>query len=408
MTGSERRGEGGRTEEVLRIMEGELREWCGKSGRLEEGYYHSTSVHGLGRVLDPTPIDEGQWSKPTAETTLPDLPTHSHSSTPVPATAPPTLTELSRTPHSLLWLLPSPHTRYLAHVLARYYSLTSFSRPLSPLEPSIRVTHIARPHLVNPLEGRGVEVLGLETPPGTDWSDVGGGGGTTTGGEEMTSGSEIERRRGGEMGTDTDTDSEAGDWESLGRGRGRGPLAVGEEVVLVSSSGRDWAPSEFESSEEGGTGDEASSFGDEDELEEEGGVDSLASSFADLRARVDQDDEEEEDDPTPNPTRTTTLPFTSLPPDFALHSGSSTPRPLPLRARLPRESFPPPSATSSTVPTRPAPVPRGVSTDSSSWEKDASPVMGMGRLVGGGGRQAQGQGQGWSMPEKTFGEWLFA
>ncbi|ORY77200.1 hypothetical protein BCR35DRAFT_305470 [Leucosporidium creatinivorum] len=426
------KGDGGRVEEVLDIMESELRGWLAKSGRIEEDYYHATPSGGVGRVLDPTPIDEGQWSS-TAASSLPDLPYSTASSASASSAPPPTLTELSRTPSALIWLLPSPHTRYLAHLLSRYYSLQSFSRPLSPLEPTIRVTHISRPNLVRPLAhiGAGLGGLGVDTPPGTDWSDVG----ATTGGEATTSGSEMDSRRrrsgggvlgasGGETtGTDTDTDFDseveagAAGWEAIPRGRR--PLQLGEEVVLVS--GGQWVPSDLES-EEGGTGDEASSFG-EDEDEDDTGVQSLASSFADLRPAQEEESDIEVDsganvDSTP---RRTSLPFTSLPSD----SGTSTPRPLPLRARLPRESFPPPSAASSPAPafspvpstptpnhaatptpTRASAVNRDVSTDSES-SRSRSPTRARLVLEERGSAMAAGRKMEWTMPERTFGEWLF-
>lgn len=424
------KGDGGRVEEVLDIMESELRGWLVKSGRIEEDYYHATPSGNVGRVLDPTPVDEGQWSS-TPAASLPDLPYSSTSSTSSPAAPPPTLAELSRTPSALIWLIPSPHTRYLAHLLSRYYSLQSFSRPLSPLEPNIRVTHISRPNLVRPLAhvGAGLGGLGVDTPPGTDWSDVG----ATTAGEATTSGSEMDSRRrksgggmlggsGGETtGTDTDTDFDSeveavggGGWESIPRGRR--PMQLGEEVVLVS--GGQWVPSDLES-EEGGTGDEASSVG-EDEDEEDAGVQSLASSFADLRPAAEEESDVELEsnanvDGTP---RRVSLPFTTLPSD----SGTSTPRPLPLRARLPRESFPPPSASSfpapafspvpstptpnhhaaTPTPTRPSAINRAASTDS---EASLSRSPTRTRLVL--EERSSARKMEWTMPERTFGEWLF-
>lgn len=421
------KGDGGRVEEVLDVMESELRGWLAKSGRIEEDYYHAAPSGAVGRVLDPTPVDEGHWSS-TAAPSLPDLPLSSSSLPAFSATPPPTLTELSRTPSTLIWLLPSPHTRYLAHLLSRYYSLQSFSRPLSPLEPNIRVTHISRPNLIRPLAhiGAGLDGLGVDTPPGTDWSDVG----ATTAGETTTSGSEMDSRRGrsgggilgasgGETtGTDTDTDfdseSEAAGavgWEAFPRNRR--PLQLGEEVVLVSDG--QWVPSDLES-EEGGTGDEASSFG-EDEDEDDAGVQSLASSFADLQPAAEESDVELDSSANVEGTpRKSSLPFNSLPSG----SGTSTPRPLPLRARLPRESFPPPSASpaaaflpvpstptpnhhsATPTPTRASAVNRDVSADSE-LSRSRSPTRS--RLVleeRGSGRKME-----WTMPERTFGEWLF-
>lgn len=212
-------GRGGRSEEVLAVMERELCAWLILSGRIPEGFFHeSTAGAGsslaqacaAGKALDPTPLED--WVAPAAteadSLSLPDLPTSSTRS-PATAPAPPTLTELSRQPHALVWLAPSPHHRFLLHALARYYSLSSFSRPLSPLEPGIRVTHVLRPQLARAARGAGLGMgpgaeggAGAETPPGTDWTEASSVGGmsTTEAEEGLTSDAD------GEL-DDTDTDA---------------------------------------------------------------------------------------------------------------------------------------------------------------------------------------------------------
>ena len=406
---AEKAADGGRVQELLDIMESELREWCARSGKVDPAYYHSSPLGALGhggRVLDSTPVDLG-WSIPSpAPPSLPDLP-HQPSSS--PSQPPPSLTELSRTPQQLVWLIPSPHSRYLAHLLARYYSLQSFSRPLSPLEPSIRVTHIVRAQLAAPLRGvaGGMQGMGMDTPPGTDWSDVG-----ATTGVDTTSGSEVDMasRAPSEFSSDAEFDSEASDYEDA-RGRPARPpgtLRLGEEIIIRSSI-PSYTPSDFES-EEGGTGDERSSFASDSsdaEADEEGGMDSLASSFADLRSMTSAEG---------SPPR---APFSAVPSSLAQDDGASTPRPLPLRQRLPRESFPPPSSPSAATP---RPSARDTSPDFSlSRSRDASPIRApafapVGPSMGGAAPREQpvpmGRGapraQEWTMPEKRFVEWLFA
>ncbi|BGP17906.1 hypothetical protein JCM10213_003912 [Rhodosporidiobolus nylandii] len=320
-----RRGEGGRTEEVLEIMERELVAWLTLSGRIPEGFYHDSTTLApggvyRGKLLDPTPLDDLPFLASDA-LSLPDLPTSS--SDPSSAPAPPTLTELSRQPHTLVWLAPSPHHRFLLHSLARYYSLQSFSRPLSPLEPELRVTHILRPQLVLPRPTGLGTALGasLETPPGTDWSSAAGG--TTTEGELTATDTEAYE-------TDTDVGSVAGDavqgvrrWdaESVTSAPSVRGADTDEEAEAFYSTESDSAPGEA-SAGEGGEDSEYEREGGSD-----GGVDSLASSFADLSAV-----------PAPasrlaTPSRPSTAPFLPFSPvssatpipSFRLSSPSGTP-----------------------------------------------------------------------------------
>ncbi|GAA5913787.1 hypothetical protein JCM6882_007699 [Rhodosporidiobolus microsporus] len=255
-----RRGAGGPTEEALEVMERELVAWLTLSGRIPEGFYHDSAAMGArgGKVLDPTPLEDFP-SAPVPS--LPDLPSSSSSASSAPP--PPTLTELSRQPHTLVWLAPSPHHRYLLHALARYYSLQSFSRPLSPLESDLRVTHILRPQLVRPrVAAATLSAAGgaFETPPGTDWSTAGG---TTTEGE-LTAGESSAYE------TDTDAGSVAGgeEWDRVSAGSVPSAVAGGtdDEAEAVYSTESD------------------SATGEDSEYDGEGGVDSLASSFADLSA----------------------------------------------------------------------------------------------------------------------------
>lgn len=266
---------GGRTEVVLEIMETELRAWLTLSGRIPEGFYHDSTG---GKLLDPTPLDD--FPLPSLPD-LPDLPSSSSSSKPV---YPPTLTELTRQPHSLTWLAPSPHTRYLLHSLVRYYHLQSFSRPLSPLDPDVRVTHILRPQIARPRPpAGGLSRLGggLETPDATDLSSVGGG--TTTEGEDFTS----DGLAAGESSAyETDTDGSVAGWESVSRdaslARGAEGYATESDSARYSSEtdGAEAVYSTESDSASAGEGEEGSEYDSADD----GGVDSLSSSLAALPA----------------------------------------------------------------------------------------------------------------------------
>lgn len=174
-------GLGGPTESLIRLIESELLHWLSARSLSD---FHSTST-----ILDPTPFS------PLPNSSSPE----------------PTLTELSRTPSSLLWALPDPHARFITHVLARYYALPSFSKPRSPTDPT-RVTWILRPQLVRPRVGE------VDTPPMTEMS-----------GSEVSS----------EVSSEVESGSEGG-WEEVG--------AWEEELEGTK-----------EESSEGGTDDEASS-----------------------------------------------------------------------------------------------------------------------------------------------------
>lgn len=363
----------------MSIMENEIRGWLLKSGAIQSEYYHSSTT---GRVLDATPVENLIGDRQQSD--LPDLP---HSSGSRAQAAPrPSITELSRSPSSLVWLVPSPHGRYLLHVIARFYSLQSFSRPLSPLDPTVRVTHILRPQMVRPTAAN---QLGLDTPPGTDMSDIGGG--ITTGGESTASENET-RGHGsngvavGEISSDFTSDDDDFDsasessvgvseaWEDVEGGRPARTLRIGEEIVLIE--GGRTVPSDYSGDLEdiGGTDDEASTDGD-------GGVDSLASSFADL--------------PAPSTDTSTAGPaqraLNGLP-EHVVSSGTTTPRPL--RARLPRSSFPPLAR-----------APRAPSVDSSASEgpiHDSNDSFESDRSL-----RTLGSGSRWEMPERTLLEYIF-
>ncbi|KAM0789984.1 hypothetical protein ACM66B_005316 [Microbotryomycetes sp. NB124-2] len=365
------KGEGGRTEEMLRLMEDEIRSWLVQSGAIPEEYYHSSAE---GRVLDPTPVED--WVLEQLESTGPSSSTSNQS-------VPPTLTELTRSPSTLVWLMPSPHARYLLHVLARYYALQSFSRPLSPLQRNLRVTHISRPHMVQPR----VSAVdpGFETPPGTDWSDVGATTGQETSEGEMAPtesemtpselASDVDSVAGGEASEDSDWQDVHGEEGIAARGRRQTRVAR----LAVASTLED-VPSSDGASDTG--------RGESDEFDSDANVNDLVDSIADLRTH----DSTAPVDGTPKPqlrSAAAPSPFT----DVTSPSGATTPQPL--RSRLPRASFPPSARA------RPS---RADSIDSSRSRSPVRVVTGVDdRFL-----RTTGNAVGWKLPEQTFLDYLFS
>ncbi|GAA6009664.1 uncharacterized protein JCM10292_003883 [Rhodotorula paludigena] len=432
---------GGRTEEVLARMEDELCAWLSLSGRIPEGFFHDSvgpfagSVGSLaqacarGKTLDPTPVDD--WVAPPrpAHPTLPDLPTRSSAALSSDAhldPPPPTLTELARQPHALVWLAPSPHHRFLLHSLARYYNLSSFSRPLSPLEPDIRVTHVLKPQMARGAAGRGAGAsAGHDTPPGTDWTFSSAASSAAESATEgvlssssVTEGGFTSADEGSVPGYDTDEDAasvlggegdggQGEDWEAVSVGR---PVLGGtddEAEAVYSSSETD----ETESDDAGVAGDR-----DDDAASDAGtGVDSLASSFADLAAAESSGDER------PALSSGAATPLRRAPAAAAAFSPSShgtvTPR-APFSPFVPSSLGTPSSASDPSrtpLALRPLDRPRGrASLGTAAAAPDAgyassaaesspsrSPTRSRGAFVG----AALGE---WRLPEKGFLEWLYA
>ncbi|GAA5966513.1 hypothetical protein JCM3765_007595 [Sporobolomyces pararoseus] len=342
------RGQGGRTEEVLEIMERELQEWLSFEGRVSAGFYHDGAISSS-KVLDPTPLED--WQPPPQVESLPDEPV-SRSRPPPPSPSPPaTLIELTRLPHTLVWLAPSPQHRYLLHSLARYYRLQSFSRPLSPLDPSTRVTHILQPQLMRPTPVA-PGASGFDTPSATDWSSASALSTEVSGTE-----SEAEFTEGSIVTTDDDEDGLTTDGESVEGGGIRGRL---EDLELSSGESEYGADRELD-------------FSSTDE-EGEGFVDSLASSFADLNGIGSA---------VPStPTSISTTPFLPYTPPTTLPSSlsiSTTPRPT-TRARGRRS------------------LPNG-GRDSVESSPSRSPTREPEVVV------AKGE---WKMPDRSFVDWVFA
>ncbi|GAA5884941.1 hypothetical protein JCM16303_005358 [Sporobolomyces ruberrimus] len=364
-----RRGQGGRTEEVLEIMERELQEWLSFEGRVSPGFYHDGNVSSS-KALDPTPLED--WVPPTPIDSLPDEPTSSSRSRSNP---PPTLLELTRLPHTVVWLAPSPQHRFILHSLARYYRLQSFSRPLSPLDPTVRVTHILRPQVTRPSTTRGgVVQSGFDTPSATDWSSASAL--STEVSSISASESEAEFTEDSEGVTTTD-DEDGVTTDGEGGGGGEGGRTL-EDLELSSGESEYGADRElgFSTDEEDGfTG---------------GGVDSLASSFADLSATgpsgigsaVPSTPTSTADTP-----RRSSLPFLPYTPPTALPSSlstiSTTPRPA-TRARGRRS------------------LPTGGGRDSLESSPSRSPTRENETID----PVVVGKGE-WKMPERSFVAWVF-
>ncbi|GJN92660.1 hypothetical protein Rhopal_005695-T1 [Rhodotorula paludigena] len=433
---------GGRTEEVLARMENELCAWLSLSGRIPEGFFHDSvgpfagSVGSLaqacarGKTLDPTPVDD--WVAPPrpAHPTLPDLPTRSSAALSSDAhldPPPPTLTELARQPHALVWLAPSPHHRFLLHALARYYNLSSFSRPLSPLEPDIRVTHVLKPQMARGAAGRGAGAsAGHDTPPGTDWTFSSAGSSAAESATEgflssATEGEFTSADEGSAAEYDTDEDAAASvlggevnmgqgdDWEAVSAGR---PVLGGtddEAEAVYSSTETD----ETESDDAGVAGDRDD---DNDAASDAGtGVDSLASSFADLAAAESSGDEH------PAPSSGAATPLRRAPAAAAAFSpsshGTATPR-APFSPFVPSSLGTPASASDpsrtplalrpldrprgrASLGTAAAPAEAGYASSAVESSPSRSPTRSRGAFIG----AALGE---WRLPEKGFLEWLYA
>ncbi|BGP33592.1 hypothetical protein JCM10296v2_005396 [Rhodotorula toruloides] len=400
------RGQGGRTEEVLDIMERELKDWLMLSGRIPEGFYHDSmplvgnsliqTIH-RGKLLDPIALEHFTLPTPGALDSLPDLPTRTPAAD-LPDV--PTLTELSRQPHTLIWLAPSPHHRFLLHSLARYYNLTSFSRPLNPLEPDVRVTHILRPQLVRPRGASAAaphgETGAWDTPPGTDWSAAGG---TTTEAEEFTAGEETDTDAGSVLGERV---GEGDEWETVSTGQ---PITGGtdDEAEAVYSSATD--------SEDGLERSEDSEY-EAEEAAQNGGVDSLALSFADLSTAPAVP-------ATPSSRSGVSTPSPAFAPFVPVSSSAGTATPLAVAAP-PRSAFSTLSPSSLATPTRPAERARGRRslpgpTLNGYTSAESSPSRSPTRAANGGTNGISSAGRNafvgaglaeWKLPQRDFVDWL--
>jgi len=304
-----RRGEGGRVEEVLEIMERELQSWLEFQGKVEPGYFH-TSTLANGKLLDSTPLEDYQFPPPPTSNFLPDEPVRS-SRLSAPPPPPSTLVELTRLPHTLVWLAPSPQHRYLLHSLSRYYKLQSFSRPLSPLDSETRVTHILRPQLNKPVL---VNTLGggFETPSATDWSSASGVSTEVETTEISASEEEEESEAEFTEGTFTTDDEE-------GFTTDEGEIVHGRVLDELSSGGE----SDYGADRETGF--------TTDEGEDDDHTDSLASSFANLStAQLGSAVPATPTSISQTPQRTRTPPFLPYTPT----TSSSTPTPSTLATAL--------------------------------------------------------------------------
>lgn len=361
------KGEGGRIEEILGIVERELVDWLERP-QLNHRTYGA-------RLVDATPIPilGGSGMGGPELSDLPSYRPELPSSSTLPA-----ITEYIHTPSHLLWSIPDSHTRFLTHVLARYYSLPSYSTSACELPPShsahtfdksVRVTHFLRPNLVRP-DFRAVG--GIDTP------DV--------------SASDRDVRRGvrsseGESGSE----SGAGGIEGMRR-RGEESEEEWEEVV------RDWVDVrdlELEMEFEGGEGEGEEMYTDDEAssvatTEDGGGGGSMDSSISDLRA-LDLGIEN-----TPRP----------VPGSGILGFASMSPTPTRLRNSLGGETPTPLGARRSTTTRgrRSDVTPGGGYGGESSPSVSRSPT----REREAGGRDAGREERvEWMWPERTFAEFLF-
>lgn len=368
------RGDGGRVGELVECLERELRSWL-DARRGDE--FHSTS-----KILNSTPFDLSTLTSSEPFHDLPDLPSRS---TPAPKKTreEPTLTELSRSPNALQWLLPDPHARFLTHVLARYYSLPSFSKPLllpGGAQSGRRVTWILKPRVA--IVNRGSPGIG-ESPPTTEVEA------TSTEGETET---ETETEVGSSLGEESERESVGGDLESV-------------DGVLEAAERRKWELEmelEMEMEMGGGREDgEERDYSDEDDDDDEAydsstmgdSIGSLPSNSVAMPVPSRLATSTLAEDSTPRQRSPAFFPVTPSTPLNPSHlSLDSTPIPNALPTSVPRTGRPRTS--------NPAPSVRDSS--ESSIERAAPAARGGRGKVGGGGRREE-----WKFPEKTFGEFLW-
>lgn len=335
---------GARARDVVEVVETSLRSWLGEGGKGAGEFYDRTTGDKSGRIIDPTP-----YLAPVVaggDAVAEQL----------------AIVELSRAPHALLWAIPDPYDRFIVHCVARYYGIVSFSKEAPGGAGGARITHLLRPHMVSPTGG-----VGLDTPPGTDLSATEGESSAVESSVESLVGTE-----GSEMG-----DS---DWEEIVAPRDdASDSGVELSTTTVGSVGYD-------------TDDADADVGTDDDAASE-----LDLSIADLSLVAVPSPLPPFSSPPPfapsTPIRSslTTSPSTT-PRPYASTSPASTPTP---RARRTRASFPPASSRIREDET------------SASRSRSRSPVR-VWTVPGSGVQKAPGVGKGWSMPERTFGDFLFA
>ncbi|KAM0750374.1 hypothetical protein T439DRAFT_326340 [Meredithblackwellia eburnea MCA 4105] len=331
-----------RARRVVEIVETSLRSWLDDSPKRASDFHVRSSTNPWeGHILDHIPIASTSSSTSALEPEEPAI------------------VELSRLPHALLWSIPDPFDRFIAHCTARYYQVVSFSKEDNSARGSSsnrRVTHFLRPHMVRPVAQGGP--FG-ETPPGTDLS--------ATEGET----SAFETEEGSELG---ETESE---WEEV-EATSHLPSTSTGSLSLVDSLDTD--------------DDEADAdVGTEDE-----GTSELENSLADLglaRTTSNHPPTSILDPATPSrPPFFPVSPPSSTPKLTEALSGTSTPTPRPRRTRA---SFAPSSSR----------IREDATSGSRSRSRSRSPVRPLRPNFA--SPQAKNK-NGWKIPERTFTEFLFA
>lgn len=245
-----RRTKGGRSEAFVEIVEGEVVRWLGASGRITGvgGFYHVAGVgQGVGRVVDATPMVLTSGAEVAA------------------------VVELERSPAALVWRVADPFDRYVLHALCRYYHLQSSSHEEAG-RPESRLTRVWRPHVARPTVASALR--GLDTPPGTDLSDLG-----TSGSELGLGESELE------LDTETDLDghtTDGEDWSQVDEQEGGWRAAeVGRPAMSRLSTTEFSLVDADDDARSVASGPAVST---DDEFASDGAVDSLVSSIASLPA----------------------------------------------------------------------------------------------------------------------------
>lgn len=82
----------------------------------------------------------------------------------------PTIVQVSRLPHSLIWSIQDPFVRFLVHAIARYYRVVSFTKSDPSSSADRRLVYLLRPNMpARTLDPATMPKQGLETPPSTEW-----------------------------------------------------------------------------------------------------------------------------------------------------------------------------------------------------------------------------------------------
>ena len=135
--------DGGPGEEIVQTVDSQIRDWLDGAHVFLNPNDSSSAASGA-VILDL----EGHGKAPSDE---------------------PTIVQVSRLPHSIIWSIQDPFVRFLVHAIARYYRVVSFTKS-DPSTPERKLVYLLRPNMpARTLDPAGMPKKGLETPPSTEW-----------------------------------------------------------------------------------------------------------------------------------------------------------------------------------------------------------------------------------------------